>query len=662
MVSLKTGSARQVIASDRAAALLQARTLIVDNRRRRPRYFDGRFLTAGDLTRDQTYFLTRQADLCRAGGIGVVQGLMVQRLPGVPDAIQVTAGQGVTPTGELVVLNNDLTIPLNNIVEIQRLDAALGLLPLPRDPARLRSGLYIVALRPVEFSANPIASYPTSVTGPRTVQDGDIVEAVAITLIPYPMQSEAEDLDRQRSQVAWEIFVQGATRGIRADALPLAMIALEGNIALWVDPCLVRREVGTEYDDLLKLEATPRSLREAHFLQYSQQLDEILAQRGPQNQRFTATQYFRALPPVGQMPTAAIDLVSFTQAYFPAEVDVELAFVPSDEIAALLDETLILPPIDLTLSDQDLDSTSILVLIPVHRQRLQQLRGTLDQLSRPLCPPAPGLTAKRRPIDTLRTLPSLTTLRLPILPTQPVADPQRLIDDQWRQALQGSDRLWYVRRRNLPYREEEAIATVRGQRNEFPAEQHMIEMLTTWGMEERFYDDIMHFASWQAQGDIVAMLSSPKFIQSRLLMEGAFYEFEDKRRYLDRLGRDADAVGQGEQVRRLHPNEELGRDGRLTRYSVGQIAIRFGDPYLGEGIQALERANPDLTQSLIVTRLTQSMAIPQLDRLGRLMPAESLPTFAQRLEALARLTTPDIPGRIKQLIEDELKLIEEVSP
>jgi hypothetical protein len=661
MVSLETGSARQVISSDRAAALLEVGTLIVDNRRRRPRYFDGRFLTAGDLTRDQTYFLTRQADLCRAGGVGVVQGLMVQRLEGVPDSIQVTAGQGVTPTGELVVLNTDRIIPLNNIVEIQRLDAALGLLPLPQDPALLRSGLYIVALRPVEFSANPIASYPTSITGPRTVQDGDIVEAVAITLIPYPMQSEAEDLDRQRSQVAWEIFVQGAIRGIRADALPLAIIALEGNIVLWVDPYLVRREVGTEYDDLLKLEATPRSLREAHFLQYSQQFDEILKQRGPQRQRFTATQYFQALPPVGQMPTAAIDPNTFSQSYFPAEVDIELAFVPSDEIAALLDETLILPPIDLTLSDQDLDSTSILVLIPVHRQRLQQLRGTLDQLSRPLRPPAPGLAAKRRPIDTLRTLPSLTTLRLPILPTQLAADPQKLIDDQWRQALQGSDRLWYVRRRNLPYRQDAGVVNTQGLKNEFPTNIAMFKKMAEWNLEKRFYQ-LVHWGSWQFNGELVDLLASPKFAISKLLMEAVLYELEVRHNELAALSRQPDAALQ----QQLHPNEQLlaGEAGgpRLTRFNARQVSEKFGDPYLGEGIHALERANPDLTQPLIVMRLTQSRSVPQLDRLGRLMPAESLPTFAQRLEALARLTTPDIPGGIKQLIDDELKRIEEVSP
>src|SRR5690349_14444128 len=51
--------------------------LVVDARRSRSHYFDGRFLAARDLTREQNYFLTRQADLSRARGIGVIAGLGV---------------------------------------------------------------------------------------------------------------------------------------------------------------------------------------------------------------------------------------------------------------------------------------------------------------------------------------------------------------------------------------------------------------------------------------------------------------------------------------------------------------------------------------------------------------------------------------------------------
>ena len=57
--------------------LQRAGVLIVDGRRIRPLYFDGRFLTARDLTREQSYFLTRLSDLGRSRGFGVVNGLQV---------------------------------------------------------------------------------------------------------------------------------------------------------------------------------------------------------------------------------------------------------------------------------------------------------------------------------------------------------------------------------------------------------------------------------------------------------------------------------------------------------------------------------------------------------------------------------------------------------
>ncbi len=60
--------------------LVQSNTLVADDRRRRPLYFDGRFLDAAALTREQDYFLTRQSDLGQAGGSGVVFGLNVALL------------------------------------------------------------------------------------------------------------------------------------------------------------------------------------------------------------------------------------------------------------------------------------------------------------------------------------------------------------------------------------------------------------------------------------------------------------------------------------------------------------------------------------------------------------------------------------------------------
>src|SRR5688572_13714992 len=204
--------------------LINRQVLFSDPRRWRPRWFDGRFLAAADLQGEQNYFLTRQADLARAGGSGVVDGLMVSTVRDAAlgaERLRIDPGQGVTDTGELIVLLDGLTVDPADVPEMQRLDAAFGLQVIPNEPGRTRTGLYVLALRPVEWTANPIGAYPTSLTGVRTVEDGTIVEGVAVSLIPYPEQTADDTWSRRRARVAREIFVDGRDHGLTSGVLPL---------------------------------------------------------------------------------------------------------------------------------------------------------------------------------------------------------------------------------------------------------------------------------------------------------------------------------------------------------------------------------------------------------------------------------------------------------
>ena len=73
--------------------------------RRRPRYFDGRFLTGADLTRDQDYVRQRQADMARASGAGVISGLQVAVAASVRgQTVRIQPGVGLTPSGDVVML------------------------------------------------------------------------------------------------------------------------------------------------------------------------------------------------------------------------------------------------------------------------------------------------------------------------------------------------------------------------------------------------------------------------------------------------------------------------------------------------------------------------------------------------------------------------------
>ncbi len=445
MASSTRGPARQPVKALEADASLRAGTLVLNERRRRPRYFDGRFLAARDLTREQTYFLTRQADLARSGGQGVVSGLQVSR--GEKGMLKIAAGHGVTSNGELVVVADDLLVDLTALGEIQRLDDAFGLGRVPTDTDRAnRTGLFVVALRPVEFTANPITTYPTAIGGKRSIEDGDIIEAVAVTLIPYPDDGAVQELDQRRARTAREIFVNRGTKGVPDGVLPIAMIALNRGNLQWVDPFMVRREIGAEVRDILNLGTSSQALREAHLQQYDAHLQDVLQRRGSDG-RFAASLYFDCLPAAGRMPRAALDAVGFTQIYFPQEISVELSIVPEDEIGELLRESLSLPPIDLTASGATLEATSVLVLIPASRAAVLQLNSKLASLKATLKAAAPGLLAQRRPLEALRMLTPK--------PAEMVAvNPQASIDAAWQAALGNTTLLYYVRRSHIQYKAE----------------------------------------------------------------------------------------------------------------------------------------------------------------------------------------------------------------
>src|SRR5579871_3104370 len=363
---------------------VQQGPILLDGLRRRPRYFDGRFLTGADLTRDQDYVRQRQADMARAGGVGVIAGLQVSELSNANGSttIRIAAGLGLTPSGDLVMLGTDRDVPLLDLPVTRQLDATMGLSEQPRVPLGRRTGLYILALRPVEFTANPIAAYPKSITGKRTVEDGDIIEASAITLIPYPDLSGAASVSEARRKVARTIFL-GSGAGMPQDALPLAMLGLDRGTLRWIDGPMVRREVGAESGVHAILGTRPRAIAEAFALQHQQHLADVLADLTGRNLSpvFPAASMFSLLPPVGTMPAAAIvpdDVAGFSQLYFPPGVDVDIAIVPDDELPVLAEEALALPPIDLQASAADIDATGITVLVPVARSHYRAMRDSLS--------------------------------------------------------------------------------------------------------------------------------------------------------------------------------------------------------------------------------------------------------------------------------------------
>jgi hypothetical protein len=447
------------------AAYQSSGSLIIDDRRRRPLWFDGRFLAAKDLEREQNYFLTRQSDLRRAAGFGVISGLNVKQVTTLPsgvtvaDTISIGQGEGVTPEGELVTIPQDVEIALSDIASEQPLNAAFGLSEIPTSPMRSRSGLFVLALRAVEFSANPIASYPVTVSGRRSTQDGDTVEAAAVVLIPYPDSGTSSEMDVRRSLAAREIFVTQSTKSSASDVLPLAMIGMDHGFVSWVDPWMVRREVGSD-QILLSLNASARATRRAYLLQYENQLQQVILQRqqAQQGASFAATDYFDALPAIGRMPAACIDPTQYTQNFFPQDIDVVLSIIPSDELPGLIEDSLSLPPLDLMQPSATLATLGVYVLMPLTRAVYAQHVALGTQQ---VVPSVPADPSRRLPLDTLQLNKALSSATAPalirlgnriLLPPVGVAAPQTggTSNTGWAAIFQNQTFAWFVRRRSAP--------------------------------------------------------------------------------------------------------------------------------------------------------------------------------------------------------------------
>ena len=450
MANYTLGDTRITLSQDALATYQGNGSVVRNSQRTRPLWFDGRFLAAVDLAREQDYFLQRQSDLGQAAGFGVIHGLWVSQ----PDAsaqnadaaaVVIGAGQGVTPAGELVLLPTDITIHLGDLADEEVLDVQFGTATKPKSPARNRTGLFVLALRPVEFSANPITSYPTSIQGTRTTHDGDIVEATAVSLVPYPDPVSNFDANQRRAALARQIFVASTPTQLADTLLPIAMVSLQRGVIEWVDPWLVRRDAGPEYAGL-RFGLTDPATQQAFSRQYDAQLLETVATRRAAGLSvgFTAGNYFQALPPAGRFPLASVTVVgssaapAFSQVFFPQQLDVRLSIIPTDEIPALIEESGSLPPIDLTLPQASYADLAVFALIPVPRSGFAALKNTLPAIA-PVTT-LPQILSFRSPIEMLRMYQGVTA----------VAQPSPSANASWASVISSQPYGFYIRRRSSP--------------------------------------------------------------------------------------------------------------------------------------------------------------------------------------------------------------------
>jgi hypothetical protein len=606
MINLTAGGARETIAADDVEALRAAGALAEDPRFERPRYFDGRFLAARDLIRDQQYFLTREAEFGQSQGGGVTVGLRVAA-GAAADELRIESGHGLTPAGELTLLPRMLSVRLADIPHAEQLSARFGLSRIPQPPLRSRNGLFVLALRPVEFTANPVGAYPTAITGQRTVEDGDVIEATAVVLIPWTNDDASDSLDARRGRAAHAIFVENRPSGMSANVLPLAMIGLQNNVIAWIDVAMVRRELGADRADRPGLRIGGRALRLAYLMQYQAHLTDALSQNG--GRAFPAAARFAGLPPAGPVPPGVIATSDFTQNYFPAEIDAELAPIPDDELPALVDEALALPVIDLTVAPELLDSTAVLMLAPVPRNEwravIARLQQTLsDPQTRRLLPAAGNRLAARKPLEILQRI----RLPRPLVPAVDTSDPR---EREWTR-LAALPNLWFVRRRNLAYRDDLPGVAVRFAGSDVVMTERTVQRLDAAGLRSQF-DEIVGRAGPGAAPEVSTLLNNPRIAASPVLTAAV-------------LG-------------------DLTRAPQLDRASVLAVAARVTQPGVGEGLVRLERSQGELLRSPdALSKIAAAADWRTTDDAARSATEATVPNLAANLVGSAETpATPEKP-------------------
>lgn len=358
----------------------------IDPRLTRTHYFDGRLLTAEDLTRDQIYLDQRLRELGRVLGSGIISGLRLDfdRFKG---ELTLEPGLAMTPAGRVLELSRMLTVDLRDSALISTLNEG--------NYSRLSRGLYAVVLRYIDVGTDIAEVFPKDLGAKRGFQYAMISESVQMGLVPLPIPLPQQSALQIRARLMRELLGDDQLHGLLPeDAVALGLVVIQEGAPQWLDRELLRHP--------LRAEPGIDSLQRDLSRQYESLLEDILAERrsGSLTGDFHASDYFTLIPPVGALPKEAVDPVSGRQGYFPENYQIAIAPVRQADVELIRAESLALPPIDLSNGEP----VDIVVLVPLSNLDYGHYAGKLERDYDP----------------NKRLLPQLDLLRLKLYPLQPV--------------------------------------------------------------------------------------------------------------------------------------------------------------------------------------------------------------------------------------------------
>jgi hypothetical protein len=381
---------------------------ILDRRARSPNYFEGRLLTAEDLTADREAHFARQRILGRAIGAGVVHGLWIEQdatAPAGTSRVTISKGEALSPYGDVLTLQNDLTLTLSAVAEdaADAPDASLfkECAPPETEAVPTGDGFYVLTIAPRSRfeEAAPMRSL-TEDSACAGCGKRWAVPGVAFRLVPFdPLNVPGQDpatadslaelltgtpgtaaLSRLRNIVAHLCFgsdeladfvtdpfaIEASAPRLEAYGtvdylrslgvldgceLPLAVVYWTGRGIEFVDCWSVRRgPVAAALSDTWPSLSTLRLNRENHarLLQFQDQFTRVIAEAAFPS-TVVARNYFRYLPAAGLLPIATAARIGPTgEAFFSAQPKREpVEYINGEQLRAAFDRSWSLDPIDL---------------------------------------------------------------------------------------------------------------------------------------------------------------------------------------------------------------------------------------------------------------------------------------------------------------------------
>lgn len=372
----------------------------------RNNFFNGRLLSAEDLSAEQRANRMQQARLARSLGDGIGWGLGVTLLSTKPSILTVRRGLAINRVGNVLALPADAEVTL--VPSTQPATPGTGVFAACEPPrpgaSTVGIGAYVFAIAPASgYSGSALVSDQNMTTAGQGACGARFsVEGVRFRLVPIPLGDlttlapslrtdaiallppPAGDVPKRellrnllahlclgtsslddffadpRDEVAgvtrwsgWGAIDALRDRGDLTDCdVPLAVVVLTAAGISFVDVWSVRRKlVDASAIHVWRPVAGPRRVAEGEsaFLQFQAQLESIAASVANPGS-VAASVYFRFLPAAGWLPTrAAFDWKTFLQQHAPpAETPVDAALLRGIVEQSWLDEPFALattPPV-----------------------------------------------------------------------------------------------------------------------------------------------------------------------------------------------------------------------------------------------------------------------------------------------------------------------------